>query len=189
MIEMLLYIVNRHVHKNIKSESSRIKSIIYPKATWGAFPQRRRPKDTGPQIYQQVHSIRSNWWKMMTMLPPVITKWLRQDLGILFFLSKLNSPASKDWWNDWYNYKHKLLVHPCIRHRTLFSVTLSREKPCPVGSSLCTAAPPLKTKNLSLPPIFRGGGVCTQAYINWLSFLLEQSLLLRSRLILGKFIR
>ena len=27
---------------------------------------------------------------------PVITKWLRQDLGILSFLSKLNSTASKD---------------------------------------------------------------------------------------------
>ena len=117
---------------------------------------------------------------------PVIIKWLRQDLGILSFLST----ASKDWWDDWYNYKHKFLVHPCIRQGTLFSVTLSREKPCLVGSSLCTAAPLPSKQKISLSRRFLGEVASVHrlvgpekkkkgGYINWLSFLLEQPLLLR----------
>ena len=51
-----------------------------------------------------------------------------------------------------------------IRRRTLFSVTLSRKKPCPVGPSLCTADPSSLKKPVS-PNVFfffRGRGVCTQ---------------------------
>ena len=39
-----------------------------------------------------------------------------------------------------------------IHRRTLFSVTLSRKKPCPVGPSLCTAHPCPLLKNKSLSP-------------------------------------
>ena len=39
-----------------------------------------------------------------------------------------------------------------IRRRTLFSVTLSMKKPCPVGPSLCTADPCPLLKNKSLSP-------------------------------------
>ena len=50
------------------------------------------------------------------------------------------------------------------RQRTSFSVTLSREKPCPVGSSLCTTVPSFQKQRIFLSSIFfRGGGVCTQA--------------------------
>ena len=45
----------------------------------------------------------------------------------------------------------------CIRQRTSFSVTLSREKTCPVGPSLCTTAPSLKKKNLSIPDVLGEG--------------------------------
>ena len=41
-----------------------------------------------------------------------------------------------------------------IRRRTLFSVTLSRKKPCPVGPSLCTADPCPLLKNKSISPYF-----------------------------------
>ena len=41
-----------------------------------------------------------------------------------------------------------------IRRRALFSVTLSRKMPCPVGPSLCTADPSLLLKNKSLSPYF-----------------------------------
>ena len=48
-------------------------------------------------------------------------------------------------------------MYPCIRQRTLFFVTLRREKPRPMGPSLCTATPsPQKEKSLS-PTFFRGG--------------------------------
>ena len=55
-------------------------------------------------------------------------------------------------------------MYPCIRQRTLFFVTLRREKPCPMGPSLCTATPSPQKRIISLSPIFfRGGGDCTQA--------------------------
>ena len=41
-----------------------------------------------------------------------------------------------------------------IRRRALFSVTLSRKKPCPVGPSLCTADPCPLLKNKSISPYF-----------------------------------
>ena len=41
-----------------------------------------------------------------------------------------------------------------IRRRTLFSVTLSRKMPCPVGPSLCTADPCPLLKNKSISPYF-----------------------------------
>ena len=41
-----------------------------------------------------------------------------------------------------------------IHRRTLFSVTLSRKKPCPVGPSLCTADPCPLLKNKSISPYF-----------------------------------
>ena len=114
------------------------------------------------------------------------------------FLSQINSLVSKDWWDDWYNYKHikrklpvkrlklrKFFMHPCIRQRTLFTVTCSRGKPCLVGPSLCHSRLLPSNKNLSLRS-FRGGSVCIQAIrpkrkvkggcISWLSFLLEQLL-------------
>ena len=42
----------------------------------------------------------------------------------------------------------------CIRQRTSFSVTLSREKPCPVGPSLYITALSLKKKEESFYPRF-----------------------------------
>ena len=50
----------------------------------------------------------------------------------------------------------------CIQQRTSSPVTLSREKPCPVGPSLCTTAPSLQKKSF-YPDFSRGEGVCTQA--------------------------
>ena len=45
-------------------------------------------------------------------------------------------------------------MYPCIRQRTLFFVTLRREKPCPMGPSLCTATPSPQKRKISLPNIF-----------------------------------
>ena len=105
---------------------------------------------------------------------PVITKWLSQDLVILFFLSlnwthlspktdgitgtiiRITKVASEE-------IEVAFFMYPCIRQRTLFFVTLSRGKPCRVGPSLCTAPPTLKEK-ISLSAIFfRGGGDFAQA--------------------------
>ena len=155
-----------------ESDSSRIKSIIHPKATWEAFSQRRRPTDVPASTFYLVKLVEDDDY-----VAPVITKWLPQDLEILFFPSKLNSPASKDCLDDWHNYKHKFVMHPYIHQRTLFSFTLSKEPP-----------PPFKTKSLSLPPIFfLGEGASVHrlvglkkkkkgGYIKWLSFLLEEGL-------------
>ena len=54
-----------------------------------------------------------------------------------------------------------------IRRRTLFSVTLSRKKPCPVGPSLCTAdsCPSFKKQiSLSLFFFFREGASVFRLY-------------------------
>ena len=132
-----------------ESESSRIKSIIHPKATWEAFSQRRRPTDVPASTFYLVKLVEDDDY-----VAPVITKWLPQDLEILFFPSKLNSPASKDCLDDWHNYKHKFLMHLYIPQRTLFSFTLNKEKPCPVGPILCTAAPSFQNKKSLSPADF-----------------------------------
>ena len=64
--------------------------------------------------------------------------------------------------------------------KNIVLVTLSRERPCPVGHSLCTAAP--APKKMSLPEevsVLRLVGPKKKekgGYINWLSLLLEQPL-------------
>ena len=49
-------------------------------------------------------------------------------------------------------------MYPCIRQRTLFFVTLRREKPCPMGPSLCSATPSDPLKKKYLPQFFLGEG-------------------------------
>ena len=54
-----------------ESESSRIKSIIHPKATWEAFSQRRRPTDVPARTFYLVKLVEDDDY-----VAPVITKWL-----------------------------------------------------------------------------------------------------------------
>ena len=68
-----------------------IESIIHSKGTREAFPQRRRPTDVPASTFYLVKLVEDD-----DNVGPVITKWLRQDLGILFFLSQLNSLVSND---------------------------------------------------------------------------------------------
>ena len=49
-------------------------------------------------MYQKVHSIyRVKLVEDDDYVAPVITKWLSQDLVIVFFHSQLNLLVSKDW--------------------------------------------------------------------------------------------
>ena len=54
-------------------------------------------------------------------------------------------------------------MYPCIRQRTLFFVTLRREKPVQWALACVQPPPPLKKEKSLSPIFFRGGGDCTQA--------------------------
>ena len=63
-----------------ESGSSNIESSIYPKGTQEAFSQTRRPTDVPASTFYLVKLVEND-----DHVAPVITKWLSQDLVILFF--------------------------------------------------------------------------------------------------------
>ena len=65
-----------------ESESSSIESNIHPKGTRGTFSQTRRPTDVPASTFYLVKLVEDD-----DHVAPVITKWLSQDLVILFFFS------------------------------------------------------------------------------------------------------
>ena len=75
-----------------ESERSNIESIIHPKGTCAAFPQRRRPTDIPASTFYPVKLVEDDDY----VVALVISKWLSQDLAILFSLSQLNALVSKD---------------------------------------------------------------------------------------------
>ena len=63
-----------------ESESSSIESSIHPKGTRGTFSQTRRPTDVPASTFYLVKLVEDD-----EHVAPVITKWLSQDLVIIFF--------------------------------------------------------------------------------------------------------